>query len=184
MDLQNENYDPIAFIGWLVRDVYHVKTDAQLAQRLEVAPSHISKIRSRKMRVPSSMLVVIHEDTGLHVRDLRARMWKVQINGVRVYISGPMSGLPDFNRPAFNAEAARLRALGYDVVNPAELNPDPSATWVHCMRVDIRELTTCAAISLLPGWEQSRGAKLEWQIAEALGLKVIPAAQIEYAEAA
>ncbi|MWK56955.1 DUF4406 domain-containing protein, partial [Pseudomonas otitidis] len=27
----------------------------------------------------------------------------------RIYLSGPMSGLPDENRPAFNAEATRLR---------------------------------------------------------------------------
>jgi hypothetical protein len=27
----------------------------------------------------------------------------------RVYLSGPMTGLPDFNFPAFNVEAERLR---------------------------------------------------------------------------
>ncbi len=41
-----------------------------------------------------------------------------------IYISGPMSGLPECNYPAFNAAAAHLRALGYSVENPAE-NPDP-----------------------------------------------------------
>ncbi|WP_319942079.1 DUF4406 domain-containing protein [Pseudomonas quasicaspiana] len=40
----------------------------------------------------------------------------------RIYISGPMTGLPDFNFPAFAAEANRLRGLGFDVVNPAEIN--------------------------------------------------------------
>ena len=33
----------------------------------------------------------------------------------RVYVAGPMTGLPDFNYPAFNAEAQRLRGLGYQV---------------------------------------------------------------------
>ena len=38
----------------------------------------------------------------------------------RIYLSGPMSGLPELNFPAFHAEAARLRALGFEVVNPAD----------------------------------------------------------------
>ena len=35
----------------------------------------------------------------------------------RIYIAGPMTGLPDFNYPAFNAAAARMRALGFEVEN-------------------------------------------------------------------
>lgn len=76
----------------------------------------------------------------------------------RIYISGPMSGMPEHNFPAFNAEAARLRALGYDVVNPAELNPEPEKTWHDCLRTDLMELLTCDAIALLAGWQKSAGA--------------------------
>ena len=43
---------------------------------------------------------------------------------MRVYISGPMSGLPELNFPAFHAAAASLRAKGLDVVNPAEINAE------------------------------------------------------------
>lgn len=38
----------------------------------------------------------------------------------RVYLAGPMTGIADYNFPAFNAAAARLRAEGFDVVNPAD----------------------------------------------------------------
>jgi hypothetical protein len=91
----------------------------------------------------------------------------------RIYISGKMSGLPELNFPAFHAAAADLRAKGYDVVNPAELNPDPGATWEQCMRVDIAALMTCDAIALLPSWSDSRGAKLEKHVADALGMRAI-----------
>lgn len=97
---------------------------------------------------------------------------------MKLYLAGPMSGLPDHNFPAFNQEAARLRALGYEVVNPAELNLDvdlvrsPEAVWLACMRKDIHELVECDGIALMSGWSQSRGAKLEQQIAEGLGLQV------------
>jgi hypothetical protein len=82
-----------------------------------------------------------------------------------------MSGLPDLNFPAFHAAASKLRAVGIDAVNPAEINPNPNATWSECMRADIRELVTCDAIVLLDGWQKSRGASLEFLIAQRLGMR-------------
>lgn len=90
----------------------------------------------------------------------------------RVYLSGPMSGIEHHNFPAFNAYAALVRAQGHEVVNPAELNPDPAATWEECLRVDIAELCRCDVIALLPGWESSKGAHLELHTAHRLGLAV------------
>ncbi|MBV5298387.1 MAG: DUF4406 domain-containing protein [Rhodoferax sp.] len=88
------------------------------------------------------------------------------------YIAGPMSGLPDLNFPAFHAEAARLRADGWEVINPAEINPDKHLTWLECMRTDIAALVFCDAVQLLPGWKNSKGATLEHHIAERLGLVI------------
>lgn len=97
-----------------------------------------------------------------------------------IYIAGPMSGVENLNFPAFNAEAARLRALGHAVINPAEINgDDPDAVaamstaglaqhWRNCMRADITALMTCDAISILPGWERSKGAAIEHYIARSL----------------
>lgn len=90
----------------------------------------------------------------------------------RVYIAGPMSGYPELNFPAFRVEAAALRAVGLDVVNPAEINVDPSTGWSACMRADIAQLVTCDRIHLLPGWSRSKGASLEHHIGRALGLLV------------
>lgn len=91
---------------------------------------------------------------------------------MRFYIAGPMTGLPDLNFPAFYAMAAELRALGHEVINPAEVNPDHTMSWVECMRRDIAELVKCDAVRILPGWHSSRGAMLELHIANQLGLQV------------
>lgn len=96
----------------------------------------------------------------------------------RIYLAGPMSGLPELNFPAFHAAAAQLRAAGWDVVNPAEINADPNAEWAACMRADIRELVTCEAIALLPGWINSRGATLEHHIAHQLGMEILHVADL------
>ena len=89
----------------------------------------------------------------------------------RVYLSGPMTGMPGLNFAAFNAAAAMLRAEGVEVVNPAEIklaNP----TWEACMRADIKALCDCDAICLLPGWEQSKGSHLELHLAHRIGLVI------------
>lgn len=91
---------------------------------------------------------------------------------MRLYVAGPMTGLPELNFPAFHAETARLRALGHQVVNPAEINADPTADWLDCMRADIKQLVDCDGIVLLPGWVGSRGAGIEYTLAISLGLKV------------
>ena len=105
------------------------------------------------------------------------------MKATRVYISGPMSGMPEHNFPAFHAEAARLRALGYAVVNPAELNPEPGKSWEECMKVDLRELLDCDLVALLPDWNKSKGARAEMELALMVCIPVCNAAQIRSARA-
>ena len=95
-----------------------------------------------------------------------------------IFISGPMSGLPDFNRPAFMSEAARLRALGYFVFNPGENTAPPSGEWADWMRLSIRQLTVAQALVALPGWIDSQGARLEQVVAQELGLPVFLAGEV------
>lgn len=90
----------------------------------------------------------------------------------RIYLSGPMAGIPEHNFPAFMAHAAQLRAAGYDVVNPAEID-NSGKTWEGCLRADLREMCTCDAIALMPGWEASKGANLELHVAHRLGMEVM-----------
>lgn len=97
----------------------------------------------------------------------------------RIYISGPMTGMPEHNFPAFNAEAERLRALGYDIVNPVDINPDAGTTWQECMRRDLQELLTCDTIALLPGWQKSSGAHLEMHVAHRVGMEIVISSDIE-----
>lgn len=91
----------------------------------------------------------------------------------RVYVAGPMTGLPEYNFPLFNATAARLRSEGWHVENPAEHGHVDGAGWSDYLRWDISRIATCGAIYLLPGWSKSKGATLEVHIAGVLGLQVL-----------
>lgn len=92
----------------------------------------------------------------------------------RIYIAGPMSGYPEHNFPAFIAEAKRLRQLGYDVVNPQEINGHlvGKLEYIQYLRNDVAQLATCDTIAFLPGWQGSRGANIELEVATLLQMKM------------
>ncbi len=89
----------------------------------------------------------------------------------KVYIAGPMTGLPQFNFPAFEKAAATLRSAGLQVVSPHEDN-DTTQPREFYIRRGIRQLLDCDSIYMLPGWKESAGARLELDIALNLGLFV------------
>lgn len=98
---------------------------------------------------------------------------------MKIYIAGPMTGLPDYNFPAFNAAAAHLRGMGHEVVNPAELPAPDDPTWPNYMRGALRAMLTCEAVVLLPGWVRSNGARLERIVADRLRMPVYDYAHFE-----
>lgn len=102
---------------------------------------------------------------------------------MRVYIAGPMTGLPQLNFPAFDLAAQMLEDAGHCVFNPAQMDRDlgfdPESSEVtnqflrDAMRRDLTAVCAADAIAMLPGWERSEGAKIEWMLATRLGLEVI-----------
>lgn len=91
---------------------------------------------------------------------------------MRIYIAGPMTGLPGHNLTAFHTASLMLAAHGHDPVNPGRHGILDGHTWRDYMRAALTDLVGCDAVALLPGWEQSRGAQLEVHIAQALDMPV------------
>lgn len=90
-----------------------------------------------------------------------------------VYIAGPMSNLPEFNYPAFNDAARRLRAAGLVVANPAEhFAGATDLDYGVYIREGVRAVVHSTEVVVLPGWENSRGARLEVEVARAIGMPV------------
>ncbi|HAT3921239.1 TPA: DUF4406 domain-containing protein [Kluyvera ascorbata] len=90
---------------------------------------------------------------------------------MKVYIAGPMSGLPNFNRAAFNHAHFHLWSKGHVVLNPALL-PD-GLTQPQYMDICLAMLRCAHAIYLLDGWEKSAGARAEKALAEKLSLEIM-----------
>lgn len=90
---------------------------------------------------------------------------------MKIYIAGPMTGLPHFNRPAFNEAAHLLDSQGHTVLNPATL-PDGLSEKEY-MDICLSMLRCADAIYLLDEWKISAGAHVEHALAEKLGLVII-----------
>lgn len=88
---------------------------------------------------------------------------------MKLYIAGPVSGLPDNNAKAFKTAALALSSKGYDTVNPLDLTHD-SMSWEECMRSSIKAMLDCEGVALLDGWQLSRGTYLEMNLAHSLGM--------------
>jgi hypothetical protein len=82
-----------------------------------------------------------------------------------------MTGISDFNRPAFFAAERALKAMGWAVSNPARNRWCPS--WAAYMRKDLVRLMACHRIYMLRGWRRSAGARFERDCARRVGIEVV-----------
>lgn len=87
-----------------------------------------------------------------------------------VYLSGPMTGIPNYNREAFNDAARRWEGAGFKVNNPARLEHGYDRTYY--MREAVKSVLAADALVVLDGWKASVGAVIEVVIAGALGTPV------------
>ena len=95
----------------------------------------------------------------------------------RIYISGPISGHnKDERKATFKQVQRSLEAEQWEVFNPTENGlPDEATTRQHMHR-DLAELTNeehpFDAIYMMKGWTHSKGCKVEFDVATAIGLDV------------
>lgn len=66
-------YNPDRLLDTLCQNL-RLKNDAQLCRFLEIAPPIVSKIRHRRLPVGASLLIRMHEVSGLNIKDLRFLM--------------------------------------------------------------------------------------------------------------
>lgn len=97
----------------------------------------------------------------------------------KVFISGPMTGYLESNRPAFMEAEKELKAAGFTVVNPATFGIDDLSN-VEIARIDLTALLSCNYIYQLEGWENSTGATAEWQAAKWAGIMPVNKAWLDW----
>ena len=93
---------------------------------------------------------------------------------MKLYVCGPMTGLPEFNYPAFRTAAERLTDAGYPSRRRVRRRGTRPRGWSDYMRRALGLLVQCQGVAVLAGWQTSRGARIEAKLAQDLGMVVAP----------
>ncbi len=92
----------------------------------------------------------------------------------KVYISGAIAHYDlEERRDAFLNAERYLSLKGFEPVNPFKNGLPDEAHWREHMKADIGMLLQCSYIYMLDGWELSKGAKLELDVASSCGIEVL-----------
>ncbi len=133
-------YDPVALADW-----------------------EIKLLRGEKPPLPQDAPMTPEEE------EMEAQEYTPAHQGT-AYISGPMRGRPNFNYDLFNEVEKVLVGQGWNVLNPTRhFDGDQSRTPAEYMKLDLVDVIEADALFMLPDWQDSEGARLEYQAAKFLG---------------
>lgn len=90
----------------------------------------------------------------------------------KIYISGKITGIEKEAPALFEAAEKKLKIKGYEVVNPMTIPHEHDKSWNSYMKADVKAMCDCDEIFMLANWKDSKGAIIEWNIANFLGLKI------------
>lgn len=91
---------------------------------------------------------------------------------MKVYIAGPISGKEKMASVEFEKAELKLKAQGYEVINPMKLPHNHNKMWINYMRECLKELLDCEIIYMLRNYRESPGARVELNLAIDLGIAV------------
>ena len=93
---------------------------------------------------------------------------------LKFYLSFPITGreLKDVKVYAKRLKMA-WEKKGYEVVTPFEVVPEDDASYEYCMGKDVEAVLKCDGIIMCKDWFYSKGCRLEYNVAEIYGLKVM-----------
>lgn len=85
----------------------------------------------------------------------------------KIYIAGKITGLSVHTYVSkFENAAKKLIAAGYEPVNPVTLVNNPTCTQLEAMQIVLPEMMLCDAIYMMPCIVDSRGGKIEKELAD------------------
>ena len=99
LHLHHPEYTPNNLLD-AISDRLHAKNDAELCRLLNVAPPLISKIRHHHLGIGPMLLISMHEESGLSIKELRMLMGDRRTRFQSIQMEGNKKGPPKRPRQA------------------------------------------------------------------------------------
>ena len=93
----------------------------------------------------------------------------------KIYIAGRVSGVkPEVYEKQFATVKAELEKAGHEVINPlTDIPHEDTTNWGLTIMECLPYVAQCDCIALLPGWQRSNGAQIEYHFACGLKLQIL-----------
>lgn len=93
----------------------------------------------------------------------------------KIYIAGRVSGVkPEVYEKQFATVKAELEKAGHEVINPlTDIDHEDTSNWGLTIMECLPYVAQCDCIAMLPGWEKSNGAQIEYHFARGHKLQVL-----------
>ena len=93
---------------------------------------------------------------------------------MKCYNAGKISGLPYIAAyHKFDRYDSEIEQMGMTPVNPMKDGLKPTRPWWMHLVYDLWLLVRCSHVAFQPDWEQSRGARIEYRVAQALRKRIV-----------
>lgn len=94
-------------------------------------------------------------------------------NKTKVYLAGKVTGLNYAEAThKFGQQEVLLMRQGLEVVNPLNI-VDSNDAWPVAMSKCIKALVDCSKVYFMPCWKDSKGARIEHDLASGLGIEIV-----------
>lgn len=93
----------------------------------------------------------------------------------KIYIAGRVTGVkPEVYEKQFATVKAELEKAGHEVINPlTDIPHEDTTNWGLTIMECLPYVAQCDCIAMLPGWERSDGAQIEYHFARGHHLQVL-----------
>lgn len=86
-----------------------------------------------------------------------------------VYLSGPITGIENFNKELFKTIKNKVESLGFTCIDTHDICEE-DWSWNKCMKKSIQYMMKADIVFFIDGWQNSKGCKIENRLVVELGI--------------
>ncbi|ULQ59217.1 DUF4406 domain-containing protein [Brucepastera parasyntrophica] len=92
---------------------------------------------------------------------------------MKLYLSGKITGNQNY-KEIFTRARVALTDAGFEVFDPSLVSFTTTPGWGEAMKTVLQGMLQCDAVALIDNWMESKGSKVEYNLAATVGMIAMP----------